>query len=61
MECEVNIQELAKVDYWYPYTRCLETINSVAKLHMGGEHIVVGLIQITKSDNHKIDSIALDK
>ncbi|ETI45152.1 hypothetical protein F443_10196 [Phytophthora nicotianae P1569] len=55
------MQQLADVDYWYPCTRCLETIDSVAKLNMGGERNVVGLIQITKSDNSKIDSVALDK
>ncbi|DBA02439.1 TPA: hypothetical protein N0F65_008653 [Lagenidium giganteum] len=60
-ECEAIMQQLTDVDYWYPCTRCLETIDSVAKLNMGGERNVVGLIQITKSDNHKIDSVALDK
>ncbi|ETL38544.1 hypothetical protein L916_09885 [Phytophthora nicotianae] len=54
------MQQLADVDYWYPCTRCLETIDSVAKLSMDGQD-VVGLIQITKSDNPKIDSVALDK
>nr|QUJ09335.1 crinkler 9 [Plasmopara viticola] len=61
-ECDsIMQQKLADVDYWYPCTRCLETIDSVAKLNMGGEHNVVGLIQITKSDNHKINLGTLDK
>ena len=60
-ECEAIMQQLADVDYWYPCTRSLDTIDCVAKLDIGGEDEVVGLIQITTSDNHKIDSVALDK
>jgi hypothetical protein len=58
--CETIMQQLADVDYWYPCTRSLETIDSVAKLNMGGEHKEVSLIQITKSDSHKIDAVAFD-
>ena len=62
-ECKTVMQDLANidVDYWYPCTHSMETIDCVAKLNMGGEHKEVGLIQITKSDNHKIDSEALDR
>jgi hypothetical protein len=62
-ECETIMQQLANadVDYWYPCTRSLETIDCVAKLNMGGEHKEIGLIQITKSDSHKIDSEALNR
>jgi hypothetical protein len=59
--CEIIMRQLAVVDYWYPCTHSLETIDSVAKLNMGGEHKEVGLIQITKSDSHKIDAVALDR
>jgi hypothetical protein len=62
-ECETIMQQLANadVDYWYPCSRSLETIDCVAKLNMGGKHKEVGLIQITKSDSHKIDSEALTR
>ncbi|KAG7381571.1 hypothetical protein PHYPSEUDO_005921 [Phytophthora pseudosyringae] len=62
-ECGAAMKRLASSsdDYWYPSRRFLETIDSVAKLNMGGQSNVVGLIQITKSDHHKIDSMALDK
>jgi hypothetical protein len=39
----------------------LATIDCVAKLSMEGESDAVGLIQITKSDHHKIDSEALEE
>ncbi|KAG2502335.1 hypothetical protein JM18_009786 [Phytophthora kernoviae] len=62
-ECDTVMKQLSSSsdDYWYPSSRSLVTIDSVAKLNMGGQHNVVGLIQITKSDHHKIDSKALDK
>ena len=60
-ECEALMQKLADVDYWYPCMRCLETIDNVAKLNLGGGRNVVCLIQIMKSDRHKIDSVALDR
>jgi hypothetical protein len=42
----------------------LETIDSFAifaTLNPYGEHKEVALFQITKSDNHKINSVALDR
>jgi len=60
-ECGILMRQLSGVDYWYPVDRCLVTIDSVAKLNMSGQQGVVGLIQITKSDNHKIDPEALDR
>lgn len=44
-------------DYWYPSSRSLKTIDSVAKMHMPGQQTVVGLVQITKSVYHEIDSM----
>jgi hypothetical protein len=60
-ECEAIMQQLADVDYWYPCMRCLETIDSVAKLNLDGEHDMAALIQITKSEKRKIDSVTLDR
>lgn len=59
IECDAIMKELSKSsdDYWYPSSRSLATIDCVAKLGSG----TVGLIQITKSDHHKIDAKALDK
>ena len=54
------MQKLANVDYWYPCTRKLKTIDSVAKVSIGGRN-VVGLLQITKSNSHKIDANVLDE
>jgi energy-coupling factor transporter ATP-binding protein EcfA2 len=59
-ECEGIMQQLADVDYWHPFMRCLGTIDSVAKLKLDEEHNVVALIQITKSEKHKIDSDTLN-
>jgi hypothetical protein len=60
-ECDTIMQQqLDGVDYWYPVDRCLVTIDSVARLNSDGEHIV-GLIQITKSETHRIDIEALDR
>ncbi|KAF4031917.1 hypothetical protein GN244_ATG16229 [Phytophthora infestans] len=61
VECEAIMQQLAGVDYWHPIDRCLVTIDSVAKLNWSAERDVVGLIQITKSNHHTIDSVALAK
>ncbi|KAL7684795.1 putative P-loop containing nucleoside triphosphate hydrolase [Plasmopara halstedii] len=57
-ECDTIMKQLSSSsdDYWYPSSRSLKTINSVAKMTMPGQQNVVGLIQITKSDHHKIDS-----
>ncbi|KAG2796310.1 hypothetical protein PC129_g17036 [Phytophthora cactorum] len=62
-ECDAAMKRLASSsdDYWYPSRRSLDTIDSVAKLNMGGQPNMVGLIQITKSDKHTIDSNAVDK
>ncbi|KAL7684785.1 hypothetical protein Plhal304r1_c034g0107381 [Plasmopara halstedii] len=62
-ECDTIMKQLSSSsdDYWYPSSRSLKTINSVAKMTMPGQQNVVGLIQITKSDHHKIDSEVLDK
>jgi hypothetical protein len=60
-ECEGIMQQLADVDYWYPCMLCLGTIDSIAKLNLDGEHNVIGLIQIIKSEKHKIDSVTLDR
>ncbi|KAL8023656.1 hypothetical protein Plhal710r2_c006g0029521 [Plasmopara halstedii] len=62
-ECDTIMKQLSSSsdDYWYPSSRSLKTIDSVAKMTMPGQQNVVGLIQITKSDHHKIDSEVLDK
>ncbi|KAE9017991.1 hypothetical protein PR001_g14256 [Phytophthora rubi] len=62
-ECDAVMKQLSSSsdDYWYPSSRSLATIDCVAKLRMEGQSNAVGLIQITKSDHHKIDSKALDK
>ncbi|KAL8023608.1 putative P-loop containing nucleoside triphosphate hydrolase [Plasmopara halstedii] len=62
-ECDTIMNQLSSSsdDYWYPSSRSLKTIDSVAKMTMPGQQNVVGLIQITKSDHHKIDSEVLDK
>ncbi|KAL7687046.1 hypothetical protein Plhal304r1_c024g0082621 [Plasmopara halstedii] len=62
-ECDAVMTQLSSSsdDYWYPSSRSLKTIDSVAKMTMPGQQNVVGLIQITKSDHHKIDSKVLDK
>jgi hypothetical protein len=62
-ECNAVMEELSASsdDYWYPSSRSLATIDCVAKLSMEGQSDAVGLIQITKSDHHNIDSKALDK
>lgn len=61
--CDTIMKKLSDSsdDYWYPSSRSLKTIDSVAKMTMPGQQNVVGLIQITKSDHHKIDSKVLDK
>ncbi|KAL7679392.1 putative P-loop containing nucleoside triphosphate hydrolase [Plasmopara halstedii] len=62
-ECDTIMKQLSSSsdDYWYPSSRSLKTIDSVAKMTMPGQQNVVGLIQITKSDHHQIDSEVLDK
>ncbi|KAE9207834.1 hypothetical protein PF002_g19587, partial [Phytophthora fragariae] len=62
-ECDAVMKQLSSSsdDYWYPSSRSLATIDCVAKLRMEGQSNAVGLIQITKSNHHKIDSKALDK
>ncbi|KAL7678922.1 hypothetical protein Plhal304r1_c089g0170921 [Plasmopara halstedii] len=62
-ECDTIMKQLSSSsdDYWYPSSRSLKTIDSVAKMTMPGQQNVVGLIQITKSDHHKIESEVLDK
>ncbi|KAL8023646.1 hypothetical protein Plhal710r2_c006g0029421 [Plasmopara halstedii] len=57
-ECDTIMNQLSSSsdDYWYPSSRSLKTIDSVAKMTMPWQQNVVGLIQITKSDHHKIDS-----
>jgi Crinkler effector protein N-terminal domain len=59
--CDVIMQRLKEVEYWYPYMRTFKSIDSVGKRNINGEHKEVALFQITKSDNHKIDSVALDR
>ncbi|KAE9248621.1 hypothetical protein PF004_g3771 [Phytophthora fragariae] len=61
-ECDAAIKRLASSsdEYWYPSRRSLETIDCVAKLNMGGQPNMVGLIKITKSDTHTV-SKAVDK
>ncbi|KAE9023485.1 hypothetical protein PR002_g11706 [Phytophthora rubi] len=61
VECEAIMQQLASVDYWYPIDRGLVTIDSVAKVNYSSEQDAVGLIQITKSDTHKIDDDVIAK
>jgi len=62
-ECDAVMKQLSgsSDDYWYPSSRSLKTIDSVVKMNMPGQQNVVGLVQITKSDHHKIDSEVLDK
>ncbi|KAL3672885.1 hypothetical protein V7S43_002187 [Phytophthora oleae] len=62
-ECDAAMKQFAcsSDDYWYPSCHSLETIDSVAKLKIDGQSKVVGLIQITKSDKHTIDSKAINK
>ncbi|GMF17769.1 unnamed protein product [Phytophthora fragariaefolia] len=60
-ECERVIQHWPDtVDYWYPSSRSLTTIDCVALLEING-HDEFGLLQITRSKIHKIDPEYLDK
>ena len=59
---EVDMKRLASSsgNYWYPFRCCLKTIDSVAKLNIRGQLNTIGLIQITTSNKHTIDSIVVD-
>lgn len=58
-ECEAIMGQLTDVDYWHPLNRCLEAIDSVAKVNLGGEQNVTAMIRITKADEVTVDSEAL--
>ncbi|OWZ05028.1 hypothetical protein PHMEG_00022957, partial [Phytophthora megakarya] len=63
-ECDASMEQFASSsdDYWYPLFRSLNSIDCVAKLKMDGLFKEgVGLFQITKSNKHTIDSVAIDK
>ena len=62
-ECDAAMKRFASSDddYWYPSFRYLKTIDCVAKLSMDAHFDTTGLIQITNSATHKIDSNVVNR